>query len=408
MSEELHSSDNPAVYTARILSGMMFGAEFELPAGRIRFVVGGEPAFDSHDEEVETLYLPGDATPQTIELELPDPAGALADQFVFRLAAAQESIEESGVLNRPMRAGDLHFAVRRLEEGWSPAVLDIQQPPARRREVEPVLPSLELPQPKRRSYLNWVLGGVLVVGVLAGIGRMVWLSSHVDGDQQVRAVSQMIQGAAHPCLVRMTADHQVYVLTATEADADWVRQALTRAGKLEGVTVASRSDEVRRIGHLLDERNLAWFALRMDDPLHPVLLISKDRAAVDAASLLQWKSWLKVRMPYAESVAVEVHGDEELMSIARSGLTRLAIPFDEVRHEGSLTFVTRGDLDDVTLAHLQRFSDQFYQQWGARFVHFSVELHEDWLKGKSYQYGSNGYVKMSPQNWYFPAPLTSR
>lgn len=408
MSEDFHSSGNPVVYTVRILSGMMFGAEFELPAGRIRFVVGGEPAFESHDEEVETLYLPGETTPQTIELDLPDPAGARADEVVFRVADALESAEEQGVLNVPMQAGELHFAIRRLEEGWSPAVLDIQQPLTRLRDVEPPPSGRALPQPKRRSYLNLLLGGVLVVGVLAGIGRMVWLSSHVDGDQQVRVVSQMIQGVAHPCLVRMTADQHVYVLAATQADADWVRQALTRAGKLDGVTVTSRADEVRRIGHLLDEHNLAWFALRMDDPAHPVLLLSKDRAVVDAPSLLQWKTWLKARMPYADSVAVEVHGDEELMSIARRGLTRLAIPFDEVRHEGSLTFVTRGDLDDVTLAHLQRFSDQFYQQWGGRFVHFSVELHEDWLKGKSYQYGSNGYVKMSPQNWYFPAPLTSR
>ncbi|WP_306461289.1 PrgH/EprH family type III secretion apparatus protein, partial [Pseudomonas fluorescens] len=47
----------------------------------------------------------------------------------------------------------------------------------------------------------------------------------------------------------------------------------------------------------------------------------------------------------------------------------------------------------------------FNQQWGERYVHFAIELKDDWLKGKSFQYGPQGYVKMTPSSWYFPKPL---
>ncbi|GGY23900.1 PrgH/EprH family type III secretion apparatus protein [Paludibacterium paludis] len=407
MNEDFLKPVAPAAYTLRILGGALSGAEFELPAGRTLLVVGSEtllaPGADDAmpDMPEDALYLPSDTNGPNIELRLAEPDSVLAEPLSITIHAADGSRDEAAQLNRVLTAGTLRFAVRRIDEPWSEEVLGLAMtsPPAG-------TPLVSAPSRARRAALA-ALGFVAVAAIVAGACRFVWLANHPTVDQETASLAAMMTGTGQPCLIRES-EGRMYVVAASEEDANWARQALVRTGKIAGVTVVSKEEESARLGRLLDERGTAWFVLRLEDPAHPVLLVSQDRSNTDAPSLLQLRGWLKHQLPYASSVSVETHSDAEVADVAREGLKRLAIPFDEIRHEGSVTFVTRGDLDDAALSRLRAFSGQFYRQWGSRYVHFSVELKEDWLKGKSYQYGSEGYVKLAPRQWYFPEPISPR
>ncbi|MDI8799794.1 hypothetical protein MJM59_28450, partial [Salmonella enterica subsp. enterica serovar Montevideo] len=47
----------------------------------------------------------------------------------------------------------------------------------------------------------------------------------------------------------------------------------------------------------------------------------------------------------------------------------------------------RGDRhDDVEILRARQFVDSYYRTWGGRYVQFAIELKDDWLKGRSFQY----------------------
>jgi len=81
------------------------------------------------------------------------------------------------------------------------------------------------------------------------------------------------------------------------------------------------------------------------------------------------------------------------------------LPYHRSAQANSITFTVQGALADTELQAVRDYVSGFYRQWGDRYVHFEIELHDDWLKGKSFQYGPQGYIKMTPSSWYFPKPI---
>jgi len=114
---------------------------------------------------------------------------------------------------------------------------------------------------------------------------------------------------------------------------------------------------------------------------------------------------LKNATPYAKAFVVRSADDRDLTRRAEQGLARLAVPYERQDKDASVTFTVQGSLQDTELSAVRDFVNEFYQLWGDRYVHFAVELKDDWLKGKSFQYGPKGYIKMTPSSWYFPKPL---
>ncbi|ONC26355.1 hypothetical protein AQ914_04550 [Burkholderia pseudomallei] len=93
-------------------------------------------------------------------------------------------------------------------------------------------------------------------------------------------------------------------------------------------------------------------------------------------------------------------------SDARALLATAGCPYRRVARANGATYQITGALSDETLASLQALVMQFSHKWGTRSIDFRVEMRTDWLKGKSYQDGSDGYVLLDPASWYFPQPLT--
>ena len=106
-------------------------------------------------------------------------------------------------------------------------------------------------------------------------------------------------------------------------------------------------------------------------------------------------------LPYATQVRIVPLTDTAVARDAQRGLDRLGISYKRIDKAASVTFEVQSILDDSELQKLRSYVDAFYQRWGNRYVHFAVDLKEDWLKGKSFGYGTDSYVKLTNSHWYF-------
>jgi type III secretion system PrgH/EprH family protein len=162
--------------------------------------------------------------------------------------------------------------------------------------------------------------------------------------------------------------------------------------------------ERRRLENLLVEHEpqLAWHALDFKDPARPRLLLSAQRNLLTPQRQARLLDRLLEAAPYALDVALQLQDDKVLADLAEQGLRRLALTFDRVAGDASVTFALGGDMRDAELATARQYVGEFHRQWGDRYVRFAVELTDDLLKGKSFQTGPQGYIKTTSSSWHFP------
>ena len=143
---------------------------------------------------------------------------------------------------------------------------------------------------------------------------------------------------------------------------------------------------------------------------HPDAIFEFCRRIVDATA--PYVCGFKPQIAYFAAARAE-HQLEDLCAYMRENYPALPIVLDAKRGDIGATATQyaqevfgRYGADAVTVSpYLGADSVEPYLQWGDRYVHFAIELKDDWMKGKSFQYGADGYIKMTPSSWYFPKPL---
>lgn len=199
----------------------------------------------------------------------------------------------------------------------------------------------------------------------------------------------------------------LYVSAQNERDTLWARQVLARGDYDKNARVINENEENKRISTWLDTYypQLAYYRLHFDEPRKPVFWLSRQRNNMSKKEIEVLSQKLRALMPYADSVDITLMDDVAAAGQAEAGLKQQALPYSRRNHKGGVTFVIQGALDDVEILRARQFVDSYYRTWGGRYVQFAIELKDDWLKGRSFQYGAEGYIKMSPGHWYFPSPL---
>jgi len=196
-----------------------------------------------------------------------------------------------------------------------------------------------------------------------------------------------------------------YLFAANAQKADWANQAIVRQ-KLTGSwkIVTAQSEEIR-LTPLLERSNVAFFAIRFQDPVNPTLLLSKTRNVTDEQSLRRISDLLLSSMLYASDIRIVLVDDAEVLAKAQQGLHALGLQYQLSQSESGITLNSWMPAVDVQLSSFSHFVAQFYQTWGRRYINFTVDMHEDDLKEKSYKYGEDGYISMSKSNWLFNKKL---
>ncbi|MBD1552400.1 PrgH/EprH family type III secretion apparatus protein [Pseudomonas typographi] len=374
----------------RVLNGPLQGGEFLLSQPATLFVVGPAETFCQADAPAsvpaEAIYIPLERGGCNFEVLL---RANSRDGCLLRVLGEQGGQERALAFQVAEQVGALRIALRPEGEPWAEGVLDA--------------PASHAPLPAGRRVakpLAWLpVSGALLLAVALGIGAWALRSNPVAD------VEQLVAGAPTPLEVVRGPRGQVYVFAEQEREARWARQVLTRQG--QGATpVLSLQDERSRLQALLADRypNLAYHRIDLSDVRKPELWLSQQRNLLTPQFQQALHSLLRDAAPYAADVNLRQYDDTALVAAAERGLARLAVPYERDDKTESVTFRVQGNLADTELIAVRDYVNEFYRAWGDRYVHFAVELKDDWLKDKSFQYGPQGYIKLTPSSWYFPKP----
>jgi type III secretion system PrgH/EprH family protein len=437
MSQEYDATKAVPAAVLRLLNGALRGGEFALDAGITLFVVSSPDAFHHDagqpDFPDNAIFIPCDEGGANFEVEVrPEEDGALS---IHLRDLSDFSEQQPYVANSVRRIGDLDFALCRQGDAWSEEVLtytgNVSLPP------EPSLPEMELQQhayPEPDDSVNTKHGGkririisVALVSIFlaSALAAILWSQSQSQSSSapqqttrqaiekadaalsaqrsQIVESSKLLTGAVGQYRILPGRDGLVYVFAADDRDAAWAQQALSRSAYADKTRIVQNSSERARVVRLLagTERLLAYYILRLDNPARPELWLSSERAPLDAAARAALAQRMKVLLPYAEEIGIQSLSDSAIEAQAEAGLDRLGVQHKKIEHDSSVTMSIHGELADGELQKIRTFVEAFYQQWGTRYIHFSVEMEDDARKGKSFGYGSGGYVKSAASHWDF-------
>lgn len=374
----------------RILNGPLQGCEFPLGEGTTLFVVGAVAMWGdgarAASVPADAIFIPLEEGGCNFEVLAEQ---ATSDGVSVRLLGDSVEMRHCAFQAR-VQLGGLQVALRPGDQPWAPECL--AQP-----QDSPRAGGAAIRWPDAR-WARWGGGALALVAlvVVVSIGSMPGPAPETD-------IQALIAGASAPVQVLRGRDDGVYVFVSSERDAGWSRQVLARHASLYG-KVLLPDQERRRLEQVLVDHDpqLAWHFLDLKEPSQPRLLLSAQRNLLTPDQQAKLLDVLLAAAPYARDVVVQMQDDALLAALAQGGLQRLALAFSRVEHEDAVSFAIEGNLQDAELAAARQYVDDFYRQWGDRYVHFTVALKDDALKGKSFQTGPQGYVKTSPSSWHFP------
>ncbi|WP_071761351.1 PrgH/EprH family type III secretion inner membrane ring protein [Burkholderia ubonensis] len=377
----------------RLLNSPLRGCEFLLPPGRTLFLVGASSELTAPDQLPElpndTLYIPLEEGGVNFELLIDETD---LERVTLRELSDGVSEERPTAFNLPLRVGALAMALRPEHLPWSPEVLGYADSES---TVNPI-------SARRHPRIAIALASLALI-LLTGGGY--WLLN--SPQRQASELNALLGRDSQRFQVLPGRDDVFYIAAANERDSVWARQVIARGDYNRPAQVINPARENQRVASWLADNypNLAYYRLQFDNMRRPQLWVSHQRAAMSDSARQRLAHGLTAIMPYAERVDIVGLDDATAANQAEAGLKRQALPYTRSDHADGVTFVIQGALDDGELLRARRFVDAYYRQWGGRYVQFAVELKDDWLRGRSFRYGDQGYVKMSLGHWYFPKPL---
>ncbi|AOZ53019.1 hypothetical protein BKX93_22975 [Chromobacterium vaccinii] len=316
----------------------------------------------------------------------------------IRELGQDEVAEYPAGFNQIIRVGALELALRPQDQSWLPEVLNHP------RQTD----TLATKPPRRRN--RWLaVPALLALLAAAGLGFGSYEQWQDGSQRKTMELSALLGNNPQRFQILPGQDGRFYVAAASERDTAWARQALLRSDDPQDFEVITPLRENERIGRWLAAAypDLAYYCLQLNDPRHPQLWISLQRAALSAEDKMRLAARLVESLPYADKVDIVPVDDAAAAREAEAGLRRLALPFRRQDNPSSVVFAISGSLGDDELQRARQFVDRYYRQWGGRYVQFAIELKDDSLKGKSFLYGSQGYIKLDASHWYFPHTLST-
>ena len=406
------ASEGQAVVVLRILTGAMRSAEFELTFGHTLVVADSASAFED-ERRLSTfpdnaIIVPLDQGACSFEVVVTTSDDGI--HAMLRESHPTDGREHACPFNSVITFGALTFAVKPLGDSWSahvlndaaalPAVTMADKPSAAERTDKSPMPLM-----RRSMHRNALIAALLLAILGVALATAYWI--HDSTERQQTRLSDLLMGSVGEYQVVKGKDDVFYVFADTLRDASWARQALVRSDFNAPTKVLYIRSEKIRIQKLLDHHhNLnSYHILRLDDPATPRLLLSAERGPRDPKARARAAQEMKALLPYATEVRIGSLKDADVALDAQRGLDQLGIVYKRIDKTTSVTFEIQPILDDSGLQKLRPYVDAFYQRWGQRYVHFSVDLKDDWLKGKSFSYGDDSYVKLNNSHWYFSRTL---
>ncbi|ELD0488015.1 hypothetical protein QUQ58_004614 [Escherichia coli] len=386
------------LFEIKIFFGAMYGSELTLPEDDYFIITRTKTIEDGNGQEnkyenigsanfiYKTLYFPGGTTTPNFLLMLKK----RTDRYVVVIYSETGPRRYYTLKSNEIFCHDgVYFAVKKMSEKWSDEVDNFSRNKFFIQKYSCLL------RGRKRDFIVWLSIILLCLFVLF----LFWAdSSRVESSQKNSFLSE----APWPLsIVDSPRTHFRYVLTKNVHEMDWVNGALLKV-KGENNVIPVLLPKVQK--NVIDEMYFAGFPvlqINFSNPQNPVLYLSRAMVNSESDAL---KKKLFEKIPFITAITFIVCDRNELLEQARQGLVRLNVAFKQVRTTNGYALIAQESLNDHQLFNLNNFIENFYEQWGDKYISFSINLNENWLQNKSYLENINGggYVFLDPSHWYFP------
>ncbi|MFU9136519.1 PrgH/EprH family type III secretion apparatus protein [Erwinia tasmaniensis] len=380
----------------RLINGMLRGCEFTLASGRTLFIVSDDNTIRQQHQGTllpdSTIYIPAKGNDVNFEILVPDQAD---QQVILRELKEKETPERIIVSNEIISIGGQRICWRPEAVPFSDEVLAYT--------TDEVIPSFGPQDDEPRRFGSTWWKGAMVLGIV-GCLSFAGYTYLTETQRQINSVSAFLESGIGNYHIVYGSDKKIYALALTDIAAQWALQTIVRTPQSYQMQVLTLKAEEQRISKWIGSNwpQVKFHRVILDDPKKPVLQISAERTRLSEPEKKRLINALSESIPYSTSVVIENLADVKVKNLAIEGLKKMALLFTEIDNGSSTTFVIRGAIEDGELERLKNFITKYYQTWGGEYIQFALELKNDWLKGKSYKYGAQGYVKLAPGHWYFP------
>ncbi|EKT60884.1 hypothetical protein OO7_02296 [Providencia sneebia DSM 19967] len=73
----------------------------------------------------------------------------------------------------------------------------------------------------------------------------------------------------------------------------------------------------------------------------------------------------------------------------------------KIKKDNTIIYLIQGKLNDYQLIAISNFAQQFYHQWGEKYIKFSISILENKLEGKSFIINQSDFTLIDNNHWSF-------
>ncbi|EHG5998743.1 TPA: PrgH/EprH family type III secretion apparatus protein [Escherichia fergusonii] len=376
-------------YIFRILNGLMAGCEFLISTERALIIVGSDKNTDLIDPlstlPSDTFFIPTNGTSFNFEIIVND-----GDKRTLLVRELSNDVNHESEIkfNERYQLHDFIFAVKVENDEWDNSVLG--------------LPSIIEKKTDKTSKIIIIL---LISGVIFCLCLIsfITISFYNSDETQQRKLNRILVNNDKEYTLIKGRDGIFHIFVQNQRVSLWVIQAIKRGDFKSPTRVFYPFQEAQYVAQWLETHYgiLRFVRLQLDDPLHPLLIVSQRDSRQTLPDLKKVEEELLNIMPYASMVMIKIMNDETIIKEAQEGLDAIGLAYSYNKNRSLTNFLIRGNLNDSQLQRLQTFMTGFYYKWGGDVVKFNVELEDDRLHNNSISYGEMQYLKSGGDRWNF-------
>lgn len=376
-------------YIIRFLNTTLADCEYQITDSETRYIIATAAEIRQHQEKIALpgyLFIPDEELGAVFSLKEHEGDVSLCTN------AEGHSVRKTLPWQRPYEIMGLWVAIKRSEnEAWSQEVNDF------------VLPSrAAISTPRKKKRIGWLL--VISAAVILLLVGLFILTSTPRQEKRAQDIRQLIGDEITRYTVLQGRNNLFYVLAEDQNAKVRAQRAMIRASEWRDTVVISKPEEQHRIVSAVRARwpQVNVHQLRLDNAAEPEMVLSAERAGIsgtqEQAALTQL---LLELMPYAKEIHFARLSDRVVLQQAQQEMAKTLSPFTVIKQADSAVYRIKGSLQDNALNATKEAVRNFSHQYQGDYINVEIELEKDRLAGKSFLYGAEGYVKLSPQHWYF-------
>ncbi|GAB3067011.1 PrgH/EprH family type III secretion apparatus protein [Stenotrophomonas tumulicola] len=388
-------------YLLKILSGTLAGVEYALGDGDTVFHVGPHrELIDGVASQVfgateNVYYLPEELPPAAFLVRVDADATTAGLRLGERTGADTAWHYRALELQQVMQSAGVHFAVRQRDDAWSAEVVSFILPPASPEHGEtsgPIRVAAVPGLPVQRPRL--LLGLAVLACIALAAGWMYW---NFQPDARVRGLAAVLRDAPGEYQVVAGEDNRLYVFVDDAAGKAWGERASRRLQRGDDIYLV-RYVEATRLERLLIDAGQNVVVVRLQPPRQPQIVLA---GVATSERRKRVQQILSGQTPYAPQLEISAISDQALTALAQAQLRRLGISSRAEPRGQRVSIVNDVFLDDAGLNAMARTASEFHRHWGRHRISIQLQLWDDLLQGRSYQYSPGQLLSVGNGRWQY-------